>query len=272
MKSINNKGFAISGIVYTIFLMFITILTIILMLLLNRKVILDKEKKDLLTELDGQTAGDIIDLNRDGTMVFFDPEKGEVCNTYVEENSASGVKKGCMKWYTFGGADNGTMVNLLLDHNTTAVTAWNTNDDNTDSSQIDEKIKNDTTTWKEELNPRLITADEIAKITKHPTFNSATTDGNGWFYFDSNNQNQVANSTIKSKYAWLFDRTYDCTNYGCNVSDNLTYGYWTSTAVYNSIYNVWGVNDKSSLGNRASSYSTNRGIRPVITVTKSSLV
>lgn len=270
MKNINNKGFAISGIVYTIFLMFITILTIILMLLLNRKVILDKEKKDLLTELDGETAGDIIDLNRDGTAVYFDPEKGEICNTYVEENSEAEVKNGCMKWYTFGGTDGGTMVNLLLDHNTTAKTAWNTNN-NTDSSQIDVKVKNDTITWKEGLNPRLITADEIAKITGNTVFKSATADANGWFYFDSNNQTQMANLTIKSKYAWLFDRTSECENYGCNIVDNSTLGYWTSIAVSESPSYVWCVYYSGSMSSGTFS-SNHSGIRPVITVPKSSLL
>lgn len=277
MKNINNKGFAISGIVYTIFLMFITILTIILMLLLNRKVILDKEKKSLLSELDGEASGEIIDLNKDGTEIYFDPEKGETCNTYTEANSATGIKKGCMKWYTFGGTDSGTMVNLLLDHNSTAATAWNTNNTNTDSSQIDAKVASDTSTWVAGLNPRLITADEIAKITKHPTFNSATTTSN-FFYLDTNTTSPSPNTGPgTSKYAWVFDRTYQCVNTGCNVSDNKTYGYWTDTPLKGSNSAVWKVGRNGQMlsigadsGDDAS-YASAYGIRPVITVSKTIL-
>ena len=220
-------------------------------------------------KIDGTSGGEVTDAVADGTAVYFDPKLGTKCDTYTEANSATGIKEGCMKWYTFGGNNDSDKVNLLLDHNTTAKVAWNTSNSNTDSSQINEKVATDTQGWVG--NPRLITADEIAKITDNKTFNSATTDSNGWFYFDSNNQTRVANSSNKSKYAWLFDRTNNCTSYGCNIADSSTYGYWTSTAVSGSSSYVWRVNDYGRLGHNDASVGSHCGVRPVITVLKSNV-
>ena len=210
-----------------------------------------------------------VDLNTDGTAVYFDPKLGTKCDTYTEANSATGVKTGCMKWYVFGGNNNSETVNLLLDHNTTAKVAWNTTSSNTEMKEVKVALETDTTGWIG--SPRLITADEIAKITKHPTFNSATTGQSGWFYFDSNNQTQVANSSNKSKYAWLFDRTESCTIYGCNIEDNLSRGYWTSTDVSGSSDNVWHVSKSGILSYSSTATNGGGGVRPVITVSKSNV-
>ncbi len=215
-------------------------------------------------KIDG-TIGEVTDAIADGTAVYFDPKLGTKCDTYTEANSATGVKIGCMKWYTFGGDNNSETVNLLLDHNTTATVAWNTNNDNKDSSQIDEKVATDTEGWLG--NPRLITSGEVAKITKHLTFDQ--TSSTDWFYFDSNNQTQLANENNKSKYVWLFDRTYDCEKYGCNVADNSNYGYWTSTVRSDSSSIVWGIYHKGSLDNDYTASNNNYGIRPIITISKS---
>ena len=220
-------------------------------------------------KIDGTSGGEVTDAVADGTAVYFDPKLGTKCDTYTEANSATGIKEGCMKWYTFGGNNDSDKVNLLLDHNTTGKVAWNTSNSNTDSSQINEKVATDTQGWVG--NPRLITADEIAKITDNKTFNSATTDSNGWFYFDSNNQTQVANSSNKSKYAWLYDRTNSCTFYGCNIEDNSNYGYWTSTAVSGSSSHVWRVNNLGYLYYNTASNGSYHGVRPVITVLKSNV-
>ena len=219
-------------------------------------------------KIDGTSGGgEVTDAVADGTAVYFDPKLGTKCDTYTEANSATGVKTGCMKWYAFGGNNNSETVNLLLDHNTTAKVAWNTNDDNTDSSQIDAKVITDTEGWVG--SPRLMTADEIAKITENKTFNSTITDYNGWFYFDTNNQLSDPNrGPGTSKYAWLFDRTNGCTSKGCNIEDSLTYGYWTSTAVSGSSSDVWCVRFHGYLTSYFASDSSG-GIRPVITVSKS---
>ncbi len=74
-------------------------------------------------------------------------------------------------------------------------------------------LSNDTANWDSSLNARLITANEVAKITGNTTFD-ASKEGQSWFYLDSNNQTQTAKTQGASKYAWLFDYTSGCTSYG----------------------------------------------------------
>ena len=121
-------------------------------------------------------------------------------------------------------------------------------------------------------NPRLITADEIAKITGNTSFNSATSSSSEWFYLDTNTTSPDPNrGQGTSKYAWLFDRTNNCIIYGCNIADSSTYGYWTSTAVSGSSYIVWRVHAGGYLNNFNASDGSRNGVRPVITVLKSNV-
>ena len=165
-----------------------------------------------------------------------------------------------MKWYTFNDeGENASTVNMILDHNTTAtVSSWSTSKT---------QITTDTSTWDSSLNARLITANEVAKITGNTSFDASTT-GQKWFYLDSNNQTQTAKSIGASKYAWLFDYTYNCTSNGCNVADSSNYGYWTSNAVAGSSSFAWSVDRKGRLIN-GNVDDTRYGVRPVITVSKS---
>jgi len=72
-----------------------------------------------------------------GDEVYFNPVQNQLCNDYVEANSATGVKTGCMKWYIY--KEDTSNYGLILDHNTTATTAWITEDAyeeaNTDSTE-----------------------------------------------------------------------------------------------------------------------------------------
>lgn len=129
---------------------------------------------------------------------------------------------------------------------------------------------------------RLIEAGEITKITENYSF-SETNITWGTYYFDSNTADQTITTQGGSKYAWLFDNTYSCTSYGCNYNDNnkynlynsklsseYSYGYWTATAVpdYNNI--VYLVYTFGRLDNFYL-YRAGTGIRPVVTVPKSSI-
>ena len=129
-------------------------------------------------------------------------------------------------------------------------------------------LENDTKDWKNTA--RLITANEIAKITEHPTFD-ASKENQKYFYLDSNNQTQTANASNKSKYAWLFDYTKECTSYGCNVSDSSTWGYWTSTrSIGGSLTAAWRVIGSGHLFNNNVTFADS-GSRPVITISKSNI-
>ena len=201
------------------------------------------------------------------TAVYYNPETGKKCDDYTEKNSTTGTKSGCMKWYVFNDKEENATVNVILDHNTTANVAYNSTESNSEMKEVKEALENDTKDWKNTA--RLITANEIAKITGHPTFDASKENQDG-FYLDSNNQTQIANSTNKSKYAWLFDYTYDCTSYGCNKSDSSTWGYWTSTTKTGTTNYAWLVHRNGYLYYDYVTYA-DYGIRPVITISKSNI-
>ena len=191
-------------------------------------------------------------------IVYLDPtDLTKYCDA-SNSVSTTGTKEGCMKWYAY--SDDGTNYNMILDHNTTAtVTSW-------DESK--NQILTDTVSWKSSLNARLITAEEVAEITGNTNFDSLNATNSDWFYFDSNTTEQTATSQGKSKYAWLYNYTIECTSYGCNEEDSSTWGYWTNTAFKTN--NAWFVHRAGDLNINIVSVPRN-GVRPVITISKSIL-
>ena len=205
-----------------------------------------------------------------GTAVYYNPEKGKKCDDYTEANSTKETKSGCMKWYVFNDKEGNATVNVILDHNTTAGVAYNSTGNNSEMKEVKKALENDTKDWKNTA--RLITANEVAKITKHPTFN-ATQTGQSWFCFDTNqpdNTSYCSKAQGKSEYAWLFDYTYECTNYGCNKSDSSNWGYWTSTPYKDNSTQVWHIHRDSNLS-LVIMTDAGFGVRPVITISKSNI-
>ena len=203
-----------------------------------------------------------------GTAVYYNPETNSKCNQ-SEAVSTTGTKTGCMKWYTFNDeGENASTVNMILDHNTTAKVVYNSTNVNTEPKEVITALTSDTSTWNNNLNVRLITADEVAKITGNMNFNCLTSVSDDWFYLDSNSHTQVATSQNKSKYAWLFDYTNNCISYGCNIEDSSNYGYWTGTSVFNSDSRVWYIVRNGYMNYLDAKHDDNRGIRPVITISK----
>ena len=197
-----------------------------------------------------------------GTAVYYNPVYGEKCKS-SEAVSTTGKNSGCMKWYVFNDKEGNATVNVILDHNTTARVAWNSTGNNSEMKEVADALKKDTRTWKNTA--RLITANEIAKITEKTGFD-ASKKNQDWFCLDTNQPDTTsycAKAQGKSKYAWLFDYTYECTNYGCNTSDLSTWGYWTSTS-------SWHVSRFGHLSNTNANYADS-GVRPVITISKSNI-
>ena len=250
-----------------------------------------------------------------GEVVYFDVGTGKACDNYTETQSNTGVNSGCMKFYAFND-DGGDKVNLLLDHNTTASVVWNSSGSNASGpNEVLTQLKIDTDAWQGTEIPsnytmdqssqsskakytidysnykaRIITANEIAKITGNTSFNEETSNDNHYF-FDTNtstpsltcyyNDDDYVGNATECKYGWLYDRASEnCTIYGClNNSDVLTNGYWTVTSSATG-YSAWIV--KYGLGNADSAgvlisapYLTDvnntYGLRPVIEVLKSKL-
>ncbi len=212
-----------------------------------------------------------------GTAIYYNPETNKKCseseaNKNVNENGTpTGTKSGCMKWYTFNDEGEKTSkVNMILDHNTTTNVAWNSDGINSEMKEVATALKNDTTNWDSSLNARLITANEVAKITGNTTFD-ASKEGQNNFFLDSNNSTQTATSQGASKYAWLYDYTKDCTNFGCNIADSSTHGYWTGTPYVDKTDQAWNIfvfGNLSIININNANTNINPGIRPVITVSK----
>ena len=259
-----ENGFAATGILYTILLVFLVLMTTLLATLSSRSRILEKLKKDAKSE--SAEVKNVVYAN--GTEIYYNPETGKKCTTAV---STPGTKSGCMKWYAFNDDDKSSTVNVILDHNTTANVAWNSTGNNSEMKEVKIALENDTKDWKNTA--RLITANEIAKITGNTGFdvNNLNQD---WFCLDTNKSdttNWCAKEKGKSEYVWLFDYTYDCTNYGCNKSDSSTWGYWTSTTKTGTTDTAWGVSRSGDLNSFGVVTSTYLGIRPVITISKSNI-
>ena len=235
-----------------------------------------------------------------GEIVYFNVDTGEKCSNYTETQSNTGIKAGCMKFYAFN--DNGgDTVNLILDHNTTALVAWYSSRSNVKGpKELLDQLKSDTSSWKGTITPsnytmdqtgqtsnakytidyssykaRLITANEIAQITGNTTWDEKT--ATNIFYFDSKTDTASTTctdgNTTGCQYGWLYDRTNkSCTEYGClNNSDQDTYGYWTASSRAGSSYDAWGVFCFARVSSFSVDYSVFYGVRPVITILKSKL-
>ena len=218
-----------------------------------------------------------------GTAIYYNPETNQKC-TSNEAVSATGTKTGCMKWYTFNDeGKSSAMINLILDHNTTALVGYNDSNSSLSVKELGEALVNDTKTWK--IGARIISAPEIATITNKSSFDGNNV--NSYFYFDGGGQSKTNNydANNRNPYAWLFDYTSKCksdsVDYGCNIEDNNTYtnfeqngsgvvqGYWTINSFNSSYLRCWTISSTGYIQNNAM-LSNNKyaGIRPVITISK----
>ncbi len=250
------------------------------------------------------------EIKENGTKVYFNPVNGKQCSEdeYTKNQSKTGITEGCMQWYIFNDKEDSAVYNLILDHNITGTVAWNLSGENFKGpKEVLEALRDETVAWSDELispipytaswtydgqphsytidystygnKARLIEAEEIAEITG--ASNLVDDGGIGWtlqnedyFYLDGTGekwQTKVASSNKKSKYAWLFDNTEDCTQYGCDVKQSGNYGYWTSSTNASYSFLAWCVFNCGSLDDNYVNGSNYYGVRPVITVNKSNL-
>ena len=202
-----------------------------------------------------------------GTAIYFNPNSNSVCSK-AEATSNTSKSNGCMKWYTFND-DGSSTVNLLLDHNTTATVAWASTGTNANGPvEVKKQLENDIASWNGAVKStaRLIEASEIAKITGYPNWN------NNRYYFHTNSNTEYKGAAGTNRYAWLFDNTYNCTTYGCNVADSSAGAYWTNTAdsgSFNTAFTVYYIGILSHDNSVAN--ASGPGVRPVIEVSRDKL-
>jgi type IV pilus assembly protein PilA len=209
-----------------------------------------------------------------GEVVYYNPVSGKGCSA-SEAVSTTGTKTGCMKWYAFNDTEGSTTVNLLLDHNTTARLAWNSDNVNVayENSNIKPEIDKlvSESNWK--VTPRLITAEEINQITGK----TGWTNTSGWYCLESTKQDSTSSPYCYNTGAigWLYDHMYcveGSNDWKCPNNDTATYGYWTSTTYGTAGAGsyVWYVSRYGRL-NLDNASDTSRGVRPVVTISKSDL-
>ena len=212
----------------------------------------------------------------DGKIVYFNPNKNQICKE--EEALIGKSKSGCMKWYIFMDNKYKNKVTVILDHNTTPRVSYNAGGNNSSMKEVLQALANDTKTWDKEIikSARLITADEVAKIVGNDSWNSKN-EKSDIFYFgsldktDYNSMNEEQKKRQNS-FAWLFDWTNRCIDFGCTQDDISTFGYWTSSAKVTSDRTAWNVDRMGRLINDAIDLGENSiGLRPVIEIDKSLL-
>ena len=277
---LNNKGFAISTIMYMVFVLAVLVMAITLTILNSRKLILDKQRNIALTNIYennitthrtdctvlapfGGTFVEATDSDTHKGIVYMNPiDISATCNATIASQNVNsygkptGITTGCMKFYIYD--DSGDYYKMILDHNTSGNVAWLSFEDYIAAGGTQEewdagnayligpitatrRLREDTQGWMG--NPTFITPNEIAHIVgsdrydtikwdENKSFKQPITDANaniGWYYLDgsgegyNNWQVQVADSINKSKYAWLYDYTNGCIQYGCNYEDNNEY-------------------------------------------------
>ena len=119
---------------------------------------------------------------------------------------------------------------------------------------------------------RLITAEEVATLIEVNNWTLSSSN----YYFGSktttgwNFGNNTTMQTRQQSYAWLFDYLSGCNEKGCSNNSTAANNksYWTASPVSNATQTAWHVTFAGGVNNDTLS-ATNRGIRPVITVSKS---
>ena len=207
----------------------------------------------------------------DGTPLYFDPINNVKCETPLV--GQTGLKDGCMKWYAFLDNETSSTVNLLLGHNTTGFVVWSNTGSSTTAVQANEQLSADILGWNVGVKStaRLISAEEVNRIAP-ANFDWKINETTSSYYLHNGKEEDVLEENIyvgeigTNKYAWLFDMTDGCEDYGCYKNDSSAYGYWTSSKVFDGA--AWLVSSNGTLTNTLSSVTAG-GIRPVITVDKS---
>ncbi len=239
-------------------------------------------------------------------FAFLDDENSETVNLILDHNTTNYVA-----WVSKDDYENNSKaveVGITYSNGTPEGT-WGTNGNNNKGPlTVLSQLKTDTQNWSEELETpksytakwnyssqdydytidysdyraRLITAEEIAKITENDRAKGSDASsgpeenwglGSKWFLLDKGtascyNDRNCDTQNVTSKYWWLFDNT-NCTKYGCKTADRGTNGYWTSSPHAGYSNYAWKVDYYGSLDTNVVHNDGSFGVRPVITVSKS---
>ena len=237
------------------------------------------------------TSADSISYNN-GTVkdaldyLYSAPQIQKFCeyqdNTYVKEENKSDMYAIATKYrcqvnnndtYNFYILSvNNEQVELIMDRNITQ----NTNQTTMSWANAMKYVKDNNlkSSWSNVLDINLPSVQDIANAVGNENWNAAA--NSDWWCLETKTKDQPSgpkyclnNTTTK---LWLWDNTRECQDWGCsnNLGSTEAYGYWTRDAITGTS-NAWIVNGLAQIGYDATSNTSNRGVRPVITVLKSNL-
>lgn len=188
-------------------------------------------------------------------LYAIDPGDGIVRNFYVLE-------------------DKGDTVDLLMDRNITLGTSTTTMSWNDAMAYIDNN--NLKSKWKKVINVDLPSAQAIVNASGNSSWNVESHHESTWWCFASKGQDSnsapYCNTDQAKAYNWLYDYTRECN--GCSNSQlsSEAYGYWTRDAINETtISHAWRIDRRGNFDYDNISETGRDGVRPVITVKKSSL-
>lgn len=251
----NNKGFAISSVIYAMLVLFLGLVLLILGNLASRKAMFDKEKNEILMRFNGDESGvckpSASLSNSSAVLVTGDSNKFAIGAEYKCE-LGDGLSR---IFYVL--EETSTKVSLIMSENLGDNVAWVSKDDyiaaggteseygsygniNKGPITVKKALAERTQDW-HKLNQsqiKLPTADQIANASGK-TF---------------------SNTTVSELAPWLYG----------NLSSSKIIGYWTSSAISRAPSRAFSTYYDGRLFNLYSVYSTNMfGIRPVIELSKS---
>jgi len=239
-----------------------------------------------------------------GDEVYFNPVQNQLCSDYIEANSVTGVKTGCMRWYIY--KEDTSNYGLILDHNTTAIASWYVDEEFYTSTETTEqgpitlmnKLKEDTIDQGWKVSADIVDAEDVFNLIPYyvaledkESFKNLGTSyeeyrellnaaseaaqnaimANADSYPTTKAMYQAMNEYLRTNYSNLVLPSYmysDIINYSCTDEGFFsTTGYWTKTAA--SMYTAWHIDVSGHV------YHTNvpggsdyGGVRPVITISK----
>ena len=125
------------------------------------------------------------------------------------------------------------------------------------------------------LKARMITAEEVAAMTKtiDSSFSWTLASDNQYFFSNSNYKiGTITSGTGNTDLKWLIENTSEDTSSGAtnNVYSTNIYGYWTLSPISGYSNVAWYMSGSGYIGHNAVN-SANFGVRPVITISKSAL-
>ena len=163
--------------------------------------------------------------------------------------------------------NNDNTVDMIMDRNITDIdeTTKLTFDDanNYFVSGIGIKYKNK---WKNVVNVKLPSLYQISMAINYSNYNN----GLGYWCFGNKQAQDPCDPQTNIPYVWLYDYTTGCS--GCNnsLTSGINYGYWTSSVYNNDTRQGWCVHRFGGMHLQMKN-ELYHGVRPVITVLKSSL-